>query len=959
MDPVRARQTGSRWAPVARSLCIALLIAQAILPSTARASDDNYDAQWHQLDQLVQQRAALMAQLADADGTAGALLARDVVLAIRPVFAAQDGLVAAGLHTAERDPFAPEPAVPVRDRSAGPGVLLGAHMPVPHAGPHIPARTPQLVQQATLRQNLLAAPALSLGQAAATSASGTSRTATEALALSPATLGANLPDLDAALPASALSSLAALSARAAATPPTYAMLGAAQDLAPVHSIVAGGRVLRVVDVAPQSVAHAPPAPLVPLPPASPPAVRGLIALQGYSVAASMLHSTFGSITPPTALPSAGIDAAQRVTNLDSLQAQLGHYDLSIPLDATSIVPATALTPAIAPQVTWAFSATVPLRGGGPSLLLVGGGHANGGSVHDLQLAAFAAPTGLSTAAAPGTHLSLQFGDDGTGTLSAVTSLADTTTISTTVQIDSLAQDTALQAALGRERLALTELAGIVPAGDALYARLQPLYEARVQQYNLQVSAVIAQNTALEQAWWQRTTAYRAYVVALQHWQARKAAYARWLARTRARPAPVHSTPLATAPPDERPVAPAATVAATPSGSDTGIFGAAPPGRSGAVAQVSGSYSAGALQVEQASAMLEPAEPALTPIFGPPVAQPSAALSFSTSTAGPTPPETVTPAPTETVTPPVATSTPLPSSTPAPSATETPTATATIVPPSATATRRPTEAPASPSATATEPAATGTSQPTATASPSPAATASSTDTATPAPTQAAPAATSTPEVIAPPGPPPAAVPPPGLEPEMAPLPPPVVPLPGWVRAPQPVPVPSINLHSLPPLYATGHAEMTRAQLIADGALDAGGFIPPIQGVITTFWGGSTPWQSFHPGLDIAAPKDTPVHAAADGVVVYAGLSVPGEPTMEYGNCVMIEHYSGLVTLYGHMDMGQFGLQVQVGEVVHQGQIIGYEGQTGWATGPHVHFEMRVDNVQFNPLLLLNLQQITGQ
>jgi murein DD-endopeptidase MepM/ murein hydrolase activator NlpD len=213
-------------------------------------------------------------------------------------------------------------------------------------------------------------------------------------------------------------------------------------------------------------------------------------------------------------------------------------------------------------------------------------------------------------------------------------------------------------------------------------------------------------------------------------------------------------------------------------------------------------------------------------------------------------------------------------------------------------------------------------------------------------------------MAPPGPAPAPVAAPGLEPVMEPLPPPVVPLPGWVTAPRPVQLPTFNLGALPPLNATGHAEMTRDQLLADGALDAGGFIPPIQGVITTFWGGSTPWQSFHPGLDIAAPKDTPVHAAADGIVVYAGLAVPGAPTLSYGNCVLIEHASGIVTLYGHMDLGQYGLQVQVGEVVRQGQVIGYEGETGFATGPHVHFEMRVDNVAFNPLLLLNIQQITG-
>jgi murein DD-endopeptidase MepM/ murein hydrolase activator NlpD len=186
------------------------------------------------------------------------------------------------------------------------------------------------------------------------------------------------------------------------------------------------------------------------------------------------------------------------------------------------------------------------------------------------------------------------------------------------------------------------------------------------------------------------------------------------------------------------------------------------------------------------------------------------------------------------------------------------------------------------------------------------------------------------------------------------------LPGWVTAPPAFVPPTIASGGLPSLNATGTLNVTRAQLIADGALDnVGSYIPPLQGVITTGWGGSTPWQAFHPGLDIATAKDTPVHAAAGGIVVYAGLAVPGEPTQSYGNCVMIVHNAHISTVYGHMDMGRYGLQVSVGEVVHQGQIIGYEGQTGWATGPHVHFEMRLDNTPFDPLLLVTLQQITGQ
>jgi murein DD-endopeptidase MepM/ murein hydrolase activator NlpD len=202
--------------------------------------------------------------------------------------------------------------------------------------------------------------------------------------------------------------------------------------------------------------------------------------------------------------------------------------------------------------------------------------------------------------------------------------------------------------------------------------------------------------------------------------------------------------------------------------------------------------------------------------------------------------------------------------------------------------------------------------------------------------------------------------PAAQPPYVALPVPLAPLPAWVDAPIDVTPAEEELYEAYGVNAKGYTDMTSSQLIAGGALDnVSGFLPPIQGVITTFWGGSTPWQSFHPGLDIAGPDGTPVHAAADGIVVYAGLAVLGDPTQSYGNCVVIEHNGHLSTLYGHMQIGLHGLQVQVGQVVRQGQVIGYEGQTGFATGPHVHFEMRLDNEEFDPLLLVNENLITGQ
>ena len=97
-----------------------------------------------------------------------------------------------------------------------------------------------------------------------------------------------------------------------------------------------------------------------------------------------------------------------------------------------------------------------------------------------------------------------------------------------------------------------------------------------------------------------------------------------------------------------------------------------------------------------------------------------------------------------------------------------------------------------------------------------------------------------------------------------------------------------------------------------------------------------YPHFHTGLDIAAPLDTPIHAAADGVVLLAAASVDGSGKLVgYGNYVVIAHPDGFVTLYGHLD----SVAVKAGQVVHQGEIVGLEGSTGWSTGPHVHFEIR--------------------
>ncbi|MDQ7093061.1 peptidoglycan DD-metalloendopeptidase family protein [Desulfosporosinus sp. PR] len=98
------------------------------------------------------------------------------------------------------------------------------------------------------------------------------------------------------------------------------------------------------------------------------------------------------------------------------------------------------------------------------------------------------------------------------------------------------------------------------------------------------------------------------------------------------------------------------------------------------------------------------------------------------------------------------------------------------------------------------------------------------------------------------------------------------------------------------------------------------------------------QSLHTGTDIAAPMGAAIHAAGDGVVIMAGWNEA------YGNMVIIDHGNAISSLYGH----QSKLNVTVGQAVKANQVIGYVGSTGWSTGPHLHFEVRVGGNPTDPL-----------
>jgi murein DD-endopeptidase MepM/ murein hydrolase activator NlpD len=103
-----------------------------------------------------------------------------------------------------------------------------------------------------------------------------------------------------------------------------------------------------------------------------------------------------------------------------------------------------------------------------------------------------------------------------------------------------------------------------------------------------------------------------------------------------------------------------------------------------------------------------------------------------------------------------------------------------------------------------------------------------------------------------------------------------------------------------------------------------------------------WGKPHEGIDLPAPIGTPVFAAADGRVVYAGTGVRG-----YGNLVVIKHAGDLLTAYAHNSM----LLVSQGQPVRAGDRIALVGQSGHATGPHLHFEVRSGQIPRDPMSFL--------
>ncbi|MFB3903967.1 MAG: M23 family metallopeptidase [Acidobacteriota bacterium] len=121
------------------------------------------------------------------------------------------------------------------------------------------------------------------------------------------------------------------------------------------------------------------------------------------------------------------------------------------------------------------------------------------------------------------------------------------------------------------------------------------------------------------------------------------------------------------------------------------------------------------------------------------------------------------------------------------------------------------------------------------------------------------------------------------------------------------------------------------------------IPPVHGYPSASYGYRldpfTGVRDFHSGIDISAPAGNKVVATADGLAIFAQREVG------YGRLVVIQHKFGLSTRYGHLSQ----VAVKVGQRVKKGDIIGFVGSTGRATGPHLHYEVRLNGQPMNPLL----------
>ena len=120
--------------------------------------------------------------------------------------------------------------------------------------------------------------------------------------------------------------------------------------------------------------------------------------------------------------------------------------------------------------------------------------------------------------------------------------------------------------------------------------------------------------------------------------------------------------------------------------------------------------------------------------------------------------------------------------------------------------------------------------------------------------------------------------------------------------------------------------------------------PTTGIISLEFGESSPYQPFHTGIDIAGPEGEPIIAFMDGEVIYADTISWG-----YGRHIKIDNGHHITSIYAHLDT--IDQNIHVGDIITAGTIIGTRGNTGWSTGPHLHFQINLFGIPVNPRTFL--------
>jgi murein DD-endopeptidase MepM/ murein hydrolase activator NlpD len=150
-----------------------------------------------------------------------------------------------------------------------------------------------------------------------------------------------------------------------------------------------------------------------------------------------------------------------------------------------------------------------------------------------------------------------------------------------------------------------------------------------------------------------------------------------------------------------------------------------------------------------------------------------------------------------------------------------------------------------------------------------------------------------------------------------------------------------------------SNLSRIEFFRHWHLNAQPNMWPVDGVLMSSYGERTdPFSgegAYHTGVDISAPKGTPVHATADGIVIFADRSGG------YGRLVIIDHGNGYETYYAHLSR----VDVIDGQEIRQGELVGAVGATGRVTAPHLHYEVRVHKAPVNPYRYLQGKPVIQQ